>query len=207
MLTTNTSRRTQQERSAESAERLLQAAIELIAEKGYERTTVAEIGERAGYSRSMVRARYGSKEALLETIFAGELDRRMLPAGDRDLRGLPWVLARVDHVRQLLDDEPELMRAFCVMTFEATVIDSLRHWYAAWFEEYERQLAAELRGGQRDGSVRVDLNPDEEAAQFTLTGIGLIFRWTLGPSVYDLAAELRVWRDRLERAYAPAGAV
>src|ERR1700745_982557 len=82
-------RRTQQERSAESARRLLDAAIELIAEKGFERTTVAEIGERAGYSRSMVRARYGSKEALLESIFGSQLDRRVVPKNAHDLTGAP----------------------------------------------------------------------------------------------------------------------
>jgi len=207
VLANKSARRTQQQRSAESAERLLRAAIELIAEKGFERTTVAEIGERAGYSRSMVRARYGSKDALLESIFSAELDRRMLPAGDRDLRGLPWMLARIDHVTELLDEEPDLMRAFCVMSFEATVIDSLRQTYAAWFEEYERQLAVHLRAGQHDGSVRAELNPDDEAAQFVLTGIGLIFRWTLDPRVYDIRAQLIDWRARLTREYAPADVV
>src|ERR1700758_3499185 len=62
-------RRTQTERVAESSERLLLAAAELTAEKGFERTTSAEIGERAGYSRAMVRGRYGSKEALIEALF------------------------------------------------------------------------------------------------------------------------------------------
>ena len=86
MRTNKTARRTQQERSAESAQRLLDAAIELIAEKGFDRTTAAEIGERAGYSRSMVRARYGSKDALLESIFGDELDRRLLPELDETRR-------------------------------------------------------------------------------------------------------------------------
>src|ERR1700730_11755062 len=126
-------RRTQRERTAESAQRLLDAAIKLIAEKGFDRTTAAEIGVRAGYSRSMVRARYGSKEALLESIFGAELDRRLMPAEDHGLTGVPWILARVDHVASLLEDERELMRAFCVMSFEAAgPIHSLRSWYSQW---------------------------------------------------------------------------
>src|ERR1700758_2053534 len=142
-------RRTQQERSAESARRLLDAAIELIAEKGFERTTVAEIGERAGYSRSMVRARYGSKEALLESIFSAELDLRLMPPTDEELRGLAWVLARVDHVATLLEQERELMLALSVMSLEAGIgITTLRSWYTTWFAEYERQIALHLREGQ-----------------------------------------------------------
>jgi AcrR family transcriptional regulator len=200
-------RRTQRERSEESAKRLLDAAIELIAEKGFERTTVAEIGERAGYSRSMVRARYGSKEALLESIFGTELDRRLMPVGDQDLTGLPWVLTRVDHVARVLDEERELMRAFCVMSMEAGVaISSLRDWYTTWLARYEHQMADHLREGQADGTVRADLDPEAEAGQFVLTGLGLIFRWTLSPDTYDLAEQFRLWRARLERDYAPSGA-
>jgi AcrR family transcriptional regulator len=197
-------RRTQRERTAESAQRLLDAAIELIAEKGFDRTTAAEIGERAGYSRSMVRARYGSKEALLESIFGAELDRRLMPAEDHGLTGLPWILARVDHVASLLEDERELMRAFCVMSFEAAgPIHSLRSWYSQWLQGYERQMAEHLRAGQLDGSVRADLDVEHEAAAFVLHGLGLVFRWTLDPDGYDLAAKFRDWRVWLAAAYAP----
>jgi AcrR family transcriptional regulator len=196
-------RRTQQERSEESAQRLLDAAIELIGEKGFDRTTAAEIGERAGYSRSMVRARYGSKEALLESIFGIELDKRLMPAEDDELTGLPWVLARVDHVASLLEEERELMRAFCVMSFEAAgPIQSLRSWYSKWLENYERQMAEHLVAGQLDGSVRTDLEVEHEAEAFVLHGLGLVFRWTLDPEGYDLAAKFADWRRRLEAAYA-----
>ena len=151
----------------------------------------------------MVRARYGSKEALLESIFSSELDRRLMPPTDADLHGLGWVLARVDHVATLLEEERELMLALSVMSLEAGVgIGSLRTWYATWFAEYERQIARHLREGQVDGSVRDDIDPEAEAAQFVLTGLGSIFRWTLNPDGYDLGAAFRVWRERLERAYA-----
>ena len=195
-------KRTQQERSAESARRLLDAAVELIAEKGFDRTTAAEIGERAGYSRSMVRARYGSKDALLRSIFAVELERRLLPPDDGEVTGLPWVLARIDHVTRVLEEEPDLMRAFGVMSLEAAVaISNLRAWYSEWLEEYERQLVQQLRFGMRTGSIRPDVDPEQEAAQFILTGLGLIFRWRLDPQRYDLATELARWRSRLEAQY------
>ena len=60
--------------------------------------------------------------------------------------GLPWVLARVDHVASLLEEERELMRAFCVMSFEAAgPIHSLRSWYSQWLQGYERQMAEPTR--------------------------------------------------------------
>jgi AcrR family transcriptional regulator len=192
-------RLTQQERVAESAARLLEAAIELIAEQGFDRTTAAEIAERAGYSREMVRVRYGSKEALLQSIFGSELDRRLLPPDDEDLTGLAWVLSRLDHVSRLLEEEPQLLRAFCVMSFEAAgPVPALRPWYSQWLADYERQIAAHLKAGVRDGTVRKDVDAEHVAADFVLHGIGLVFRWTLDSEHFDLGGRLRAWRDRLE---------
>ena len=59
---------TQAERVAASDRALIGAAIELIAERGYDRTTLAAIGEKAGYSRGLVTQRFGNKENLLWEI-------------------------------------------------------------------------------------------------------------------------------------------
>ena len=56
---------TQAERVATSDRALIDAAIELIAERGYDRSTLAAIGEQAGYSRGLVTQRSGNKENLL----------------------------------------------------------------------------------------------------------------------------------------------
>ena len=58
-------RRTQAERSAESDRRMLRAALKLIGERGYRGTSLAAIGEEAGYSRGLVNERFGSKSGLL----------------------------------------------------------------------------------------------------------------------------------------------
>ena len=55
----------QRERSERSTRALLDAAGEVIAEVGYGNMTLAAVGERAGYSRGLVTARFGSKEKLL----------------------------------------------------------------------------------------------------------------------------------------------
>src|SRR5690349_3921570 len=58
-------RRTQPERVAESDARMLAAALKLIGERGYKGTSLAAIGEAAGYSRGLVHERFGSKAGLL----------------------------------------------------------------------------------------------------------------------------------------------
>jgi len=195
-------RRTQQERVEESSKRLLIAASELIAEQGFERTTAAEIGERAGYSRNMVRDRYGSKEALVEALLRLEFEPRVDPPDRSGLTGLQRVLDQVDHLEALAREEQTLVRSFFVLTFEtAGPIPSLRPWFAEWIARYEARMKDSLRAGVGDGSIRRGLDEDMEVKLFTSHGLGLAFRWTLDWDGFDYAGEVRAWRRWLERRY------
>ena len=62
------SRRTQEERRTEAEQRLLTAAAELIAEVGPSGVTLANIGERAGYSRGLATHHFGSKGAMMQRL-------------------------------------------------------------------------------------------------------------------------------------------
>jgi len=61
-------RRTQAERRAESRERLINAAVQLLAERGYANTSLVEIGRAAGLSRGLVSHHFGSKEACMQAV-------------------------------------------------------------------------------------------------------------------------------------------
>ncbi|GMA24928.1 TetR family transcriptional regulator [Luteimicrobium album] len=79
--------------AADSRERLLRAAQELFAERGYERTTVREIGHRAEVDPAMIARYFGSKATLyLETL------RR-----DQAIDDEPFDLTDVTTIQALLD--------------------------------------------------------------------------------------------------------
>jgi AcrR family transcriptional regulator len=61
-------RRTQQERRAESEQRLLTATAQVIVERGFGQLSLAAIGERAGYSHALVTHLFGTKAALIERL-------------------------------------------------------------------------------------------------------------------------------------------
>lgn len=61
-------RRSQLDRRSEAEQRLLHAAAELIAEIGPARVTLANIGERAGYSRGLATHYFGSKGAMMKRL-------------------------------------------------------------------------------------------------------------------------------------------
>ncbi len=59
------SRRTQEERSAETRQKLIQATLDCLYEEGAARTTTNLIAERAGVSRGALTHHYASKEDLI----------------------------------------------------------------------------------------------------------------------------------------------
>jgi AcrR family transcriptional regulator len=79
--------------AADSRERLVRAAQELFAERGYEGTTVREVGQRAEVDPAMIARYFGGKAALyLESL------RR-----DQPVSGDPLDLTEASAIRVLLD--------------------------------------------------------------------------------------------------------
>jgi AcrR family transcriptional regulator len=193
---------TQAERVAESAQRLMQAAIELIAEKGVQRTAASEIAERAGYSRTMVAARYGSKEALLEHLLETEFWPRMVPDLG-DAKGLERLQHWIRFIREQAGAEPALIRALYALVFEAAgPVPSLQPWMTDWLQRCTNDAADALRAGQADKTVRADIDPDAEAQQFVSSGIGLGFQFALDNNLEKFDAGLARWAERFGRARA-----
>lgn len=75
--TVGTSRRTQAEKSAETRDRLLDAAIDCLVDLGYARTTTIEVAKRAGLSRGAMLHHYPSKAELVTAAVAHVAERRI----------------------------------------------------------------------------------------------------------------------------------
>lgn len=199
MAATVSTRRTQRERSAESNERLLTAATELIAEKGFERTSLAEISRRAGYSHSMASMRYGSKEAVLDELLDDLLETGWEADVDRPLgqTGREQILVRIDLIISQIEDAPARVRALSVLLFEsAGPFPGLRPRIVDWMTRYEVATMRSLHAAQRDGSLEIGRRPEDAAnaaKRFVANCVACLFRWVVEPD-YDLLAELCGWR-------------
>ncbi|MET7773230.1 helix-turn-helix domain-containing protein [Nocardia sp. NPDC005366] len=197
-----TPRLTQPERVEISNRRLVRAAFELIAEKGWEATTAAEIGRRAGYSRAMVHARYGSKDAVLETFFRDDYVERLAPDPRPDATGLERAVAHFDRVAQLHGEDPDFLRGMFIAAFEAVKTTSgLRPRVRSYLRHGTGGVEAGLRDGIRDGSVRADIDIERAAADIATAIFAVAYRWTVFPDEFDLIPELEYVRARLVRTY------
>ena len=66
----------QQERSRESLRKLLKAAAEVLGQHGVEGTTIPRIAQHAGLTPGAIYRRFHDKEALLEEVILGILERQ-----------------------------------------------------------------------------------------------------------------------------------
>ena len=93
-------------------ERVLEAGLELFAERGYHAASIAEIGERAGIAKSVLYHYFGSKAGLYEAILEAETEeavRRVASALPED-RDAPRLEAGVNALLSFLAERPAAWR-------------------------------------------------------------------------------------------------
>jgi AcrR family transcriptional regulator len=189
----------QAERSARTRRRLLRAALELVAERGYERTSLAAIGERAGYSRGIVTSCYGSKADLLASMLEDMLERW----GQRSLRpatsgrvGSDALCAAVDAVREQARNHPVELKAFFLLLFEALgPLPEMRPRFAEVHRQQREGLTRWIQAGIAAGTVRPDVDAEAQAGLFLAAFRGAVYQWLLDPEHVDLDR----WLDEQKR--------
>lgn len=96
-----------------SRERLLQATVELVGERGYEATTLADIADRAGAARGLVSYYFPGKRQLLQSAVHRLMHKELEAALEREPRtedGRELLARAIDSVLGLAREHPRLMR-------------------------------------------------------------------------------------------------
>jgi len=202
----NAKPRPQAERRALSARRLLDAATQLIAEQGFGRTTLAQIGEKAGYSRGLVNERFGSKGELVrvladefQTYFAHD---QLAPALEAK-RGLEALLITVDTYLDAVVSSGTLGRAYYELLAESIGLVPEIH---ATFVAADHALRAGVERTVRSAVRAAEMPRDVDVKAFAVFVVGLlrgvVLQWLLDPADFDLEAVRVEVRRTLERAFA-----
>ena len=124
------------------------SAAELIAEGGYDAATAAEIGRRAGYSRSIMRARFGSKEQLIDAVIRSAYEGPLTVPLPESATGMERVLARIDALGRLVDESPALLRMLYAVEFQAAGKGSgMTDRAASWVGQLRSDTFEALREG------------------------------------------------------------
>jgi AcrR family transcriptional regulator len=205
VLATKAERRSQAQRRDEAEQRLLEAAVRLVGERGLERITLAEVGEAAGYSRGLPGHYFGSKDGLVVALASHLIDNfgRALERSEHHRPGLERLLGMAAFYLDSAAKTPSVTRALFVLLGEGLsntlVTDRLAQLNARSVKGIELSLRAAIAAGQ----ARADINAKSQAV-LILAGLrGAVGLWLLAPDAIDLAAVRDEFVASLRRSLAP----
>lgn len=199
---------TQAERSALSDKAMLDAAVDLVLEYGPEKTTLASIGERAGYSRGLATYRFGSKaglyDALCKSISRDWLEYLRRGVGDKT--GIEAMCAALDTIYEFITESPQQGRVLQILHCGAASPGSeFRETTIAIHKRQQSDVAAWVRQGQHAGEIRLDIEARSVAAQYVAYITGMTFLWLISPQDFDFKAANRETKRQLRASLAPSG--
>jgi AcrR family transcriptional regulator len=179
-------RRTQAERREDSERGLVSAAISVAAEQGVSAATFEAIGQRGGYSRSLVTRRFGSKQGLIDAVISYLHNRRAELAaelGIDQMPGLDALLADTDLYLRSLSEKGELKAYFMWLSAAVADANSLRAAFAASHEQVRTRLRDYVQKGQAEGCIRSDLDADAAAMMVGSLQLGLSMQLLVDPTM------------------------
>ncbi|MFD5259045.1 TetR/AcrR family transcriptional regulator [Streptomyces bobili] len=183
---------TQDERSEAARRAIIDAAISVLAEEGYRRTTFTRIQEVAGLSRGLITYHFGSKVKLIGAVITSVRDTYNAEAIEvsaaQENSGLNSVLGMIDSYLQRLTSDVRPASVMLVLAMasdadEPEVRDAVQRRYA----EMRAELREWLERGITDGSVRPSVAPGAYAGVLEGMVRGIALQYVIDRQGFDLA--------------------
>ncbi len=190
-----------QQRSQETRKRILDAASQVFARRGYGQATVEEIAAEAGVSNGALYHHFASKEELFRAIVEEHLHEHKIELG---------ALFPVSSFREAierfaaywlrhLETEHEVGSLIMECWTQATREPWARQAVGAMFRQGPDLIADMLRIGQDVGAVRSDLDVEAAALLLFAAGEGLALMKAVDPENIEFERLRRPWADLIER--------
>jgi len=202
----DTTSRTQAQRTAMSDRAMIDAAIELILERGTGKTTLAAIGERAGYSRGLATYRFGSKAGLFDQI-CRQISKRWInflveEVGDES--GIEAMCAATDAYYRFVSELPDDARVLQILYHDAASPESdFRQTAIDVYQRQRNDVEEWVRRGIEAGAIRSDADPQSEAVRFVAYIAGISYMWMLMPHAVDFSTVHADYKEEIRRNLEP----
>lgn len=200
-----TARRTQRERRNQAEVALLNAAAELVVERGIRSLTLARVGERAGYSRGIVTHHFGSKQALVERL-ARATQAGFVPGLDDLPPGLDRLLRLINGYIGALGQAGVPNRAFLLLWAEAATEPELAPIFRERDDAFRADLRDDVQAGIADGTIRPDVTPADIAVAVVGQLRGIALQRLLDPQAVDTERLRHIITEHWRRTLSPAQA-
>lgn len=202
---TQRTKRTQAQRRADARRRLLDAAVELIAEGGTSAVTLPAVGARAGCSRGVPSYHFGTKADLVEAAVEQIEHQFWMTVGPTHAEGASadTVVRLATMVTAEIRQGSPALRAQTVLWATAITDPQIAARIAPTSVRLRQLVAEVVERGQAAGDIDQSVRAPGFAALFVACIRGLAIERLLTPNdpgVADLESELEVFvRHRLER--------
>jgi AcrR family transcriptional regulator len=191
-------RRTQAERAAESKAKLIEAAIEMLAVRGYAGTTLSEIGHAAGASRGLVTHYFGSKERCMQAVVV-RIRQSVTEAivGDGAVRGLVAIDRVIDmYLGPRRGAAAHYTRAMYVVMVEAvTSSPGLLGTVAENNAVIRAMIADWIKEAVADGEVSPLVDAEDVATMIEGAMRGIVLQYLADPAAVDLSRQSKLLRQ------------
>lgn len=156
---------------------LLDAAVRLVAERGWDAVTTRQIAERAGVNQGLIHYHFRSKDQLLHAAFERALRETFAEPGAALAHATDLRASIADLVRGLEPgDEMEPLALFSVEAMARGARDvEIRRSMAEMLAEFREHVVGRIAAGQRRGELSPELDPVGTATVLgaLLDGLGL----------------------------------
>ena len=187
-----------------SRKAIVDAALDVFAERGHRGTTLNEIARRVGMTQPGLLHHFSTKEDLLlevvrsrEEVTARDVSPYLSPE-------VPDLVTAIETLARHNQEAQVEQLLLTTLTAEAVPADHPLHdHFVEQYRDNRRQLTTALRRGQKQGSVREDVDAAAYAREVIATLDGLRLQWLLDPDQVPLAKTLRAYAKRVAADLAP----
>ncbi|MER8001230.1 TetR/AcrR family transcriptional regulator [Streptomyces sp. NPDC095613] len=183
-------------RSEDRRAEIVQAALEVIAERGYRGASMAAVAERVGLTQQGLLHHFPSKDALLTAVLEARDQWDMASAAL--LSTTAWPLEMLASLVEYNATRPGIVQVFTVLAGDSVTEDHpARPFFRDRYGTVRARAAMSLRAEYGD-ELPSGLTPEQAAPLLIAVMDGLQVQWLHDPESVDMAAAFRAFVGLLE---------
>ncbi|MDO5426042.1 MAG: TetR/AcrR family transcriptional regulator [Eubacteriales bacterium] len=178
-------------RTEANRELIIKTALQLFNEKGYDKTTMADIIHASGLTNGTIYHLFGNKQSIISGIYDYYFDVELGLNENQEEK----IQNPLPHIRQFLLDYEQLWmdagwalpantyRIYENLYFKKNTEELLLDNLSSTSKEELKQF---IRAAQEYGTIRKDLDAKFIVTTIFVFGRGLLYQWSLAKGKYDL---------------------
>lgn len=174
---------TQAERTEISDQKMFDATVKLIVERGPENTRLTDVGIEAGYSRGLASHRFGNKDKLFNFVVRKVADiwLEQLKSATEKASGLVAIEHAIEQHYQFCVDAPDYVYTFYTLWFES--INTNSNLSRTIQSIHQRRFQDVVNWILNDPTITESTKRDADsiAGQFSAAVIGIVYYWLSNP--------------------------